>query len=412
VLDHVPNWEAARREAFLDWVKLGGTVHLLPGADGGLPVFGENLRDLDTKEEVTRLGAGRIVHHAIASREMSAKYLAGHGYPARIIEDTRNPSIYDLEGTLFRDLSSLTRPKVSWIFIDLLMIAYVAVIGPVHNYYRRRLEYRVSILAFLGCVVVFGVALGITGRRGYGESQTVHSLAIARSLGGGQADVTQWITAFATSGDRYVLTHRAAANLYAPDRWAEAGSGLFFNGKEGHMLLDIPLYSARAFTHRAIMTGDDTSVTVEQWEGDGTLKDLRLRTGPGFPQHVRTIQAVFHDNIYELALRDGMLELQRQTPQTLANYFSHDKLNQASYSNISVTNAPQTADSLGVLMPALAARALHYPGIFPNSISAPKDSADLQLLITAPAPPAFQLQGKGFAREDGWVLYVQDVYKP
>ncbi|MEI9896554.1 MAG: hypothetical protein WDN28_22510 [Chthoniobacter sp.] len=40
VLDHVPNWEAARRDAFLDWVKLGGTVHLLPGTDGALPVFG------------------------------------------------------------------------------------------------------------------------------------------------------------------------------------------------------------------------------------------------------------------------------------------------------------------------------------------------------------------------------------
>jgi hypothetical protein len=347
---------------------------------------------------------------------MSEKYLAGDGYPARIIENTRNPSIYDLESTLFRDLSSLTRPNVNWIFIDLLMIAYVAAIGPVHNYFRRRLEYRVSILVFLGCVAVFGVALGITGRRGYGETQTVHSLAIARSLGGGRADVTQWVTAFATSGDRYALTHRAPANLYAPDRWAEVGSGLFFNGKEGHMLLDIPLYSARAFIHRAIMTGDDTSVTVEQWVDDGIpngkLKDLRLRTGAGFPQHAHTLQAVFRDNIYELALRDGVLELKRQMPQTLANYFAHDKLNAASNSNISITHAPQTANSLGTLMPALAARALHYPGVFPNSISAPKSSADLQLLITAPAPPSFQLQGKGFAREDGWVLYVQDVYKP
>ena len=36
----------------------------------------------------------------------------------------------------------------------------------------------------------------------------------------------------------------------------------------------------------------------------------------------------------------------------------------------------------------------------------------MQLLITAPTPPALQLQGKGFAKEDGWVLYVQDVYKP
>jgi hypothetical protein len=413
VLDHVPNWESARREAFLDWVKLGGTVHLLPGADGSLPVFGEDLRELDTKDAVARIGAGRIVHHAVAPREMSAKYLAEHGYPARIVENTKNPSIYDLEGTLFRDLSSLTRPKVNWVFIDLLMVAYVAVIGPIHNYYRRRLDYRISILVFLGCVALFGVALGISGRRGYGESQTVHSLAIARSLGGGRADVTQWVTAFATSGDRYVLTHRAPANLYAPDRWAEVDSGLFFNGKDGRVLLDIPLYSARAFMHRAIMTGDDTSVTVEKWEINGSPVDqLRLRVGSGFPQHPSSIQAVFRGSIYKLVLREGLLELDHQGGKLLADYFAHDKLSPAAYSNISVTNAPQTADGLRELMPVLAARALHYPGVFPNSISAPKNSADLQLLIVAPAPPSFQLQGKGFAHEDGCVLYVQDVYKP
>src|SRR5262249_51235737 len=157
-----------------------------------------------------------------------------HGFPARTLENAKSPIVYDFEGSLFRSLSSLTRPKVNWAIINLLMIAYVAVIGPVHNYFRRRLEYRVSILVFLGCVTVFGVAVGITGRRGYGESQTVHSLAIVRPFGGGRADVTQWVSAFATSGDRYTLTHRAPANLYATDRWAEAGSGLIFNGKDGH----------------------------------------------------------------------------------------------------------------------------------------------------------------------------------
>ena len=30
----------------------------------------------------------------------------------------------------------------------------------------------------------------------------------------------------------------------------------------------------------------------------------------------------------------------------------------------------------------------------------------------APVPAGFHLQGKGFNREKGWVLYVQDVFKP
>src|SRR5262249_19584768 len=154
------------------------------------------------------------------------------------------------------------------------------------------------------------------------------------------------------SGDRYVLTHRAPANLYAPDRWAETGSGLFFNGKDGHMLLDIPLYSARAFTHRAIMTGDDTSVTVEKWETEPTgLKNLRLRTGPGFPQHPNTMYAVRNGNLFTLVLHDGVLEWDHLPEKTLAGYFEHDKLSMASYANISVSNAPQTADSLRELVP-------------------------------------------------------------
>ena len=49
VLDHVPRWEPARREAFLDWVKLGGTVHLLPDADGASADFRRDLEALDTR---------------------------------------------------------------------------------------------------------------------------------------------------------------------------------------------------------------------------------------------------------------------------------------------------------------------------------------------------------------------------
>ena len=63
-------------------------------------------------------------------------------------------------------------------------------------------------------------------------------------------------------------------------------------------------------------------------------------------------------------------------------------------------------------MPLLAARAVRAPDIFPNRVAPPDHQADLQLLIVAPMPAAFQLQGKGFTRENGWVLYVQDVYKP
>ena len=72
------------------------------------------------------------------------------------------------------------------------------------------------------------------------------------------------------------------------------------------------------------MTGDDTSVTVEKWDADrGTLRALRLKTGPGFPAHPRQIFAVYANQIQELAQHDGGLELVGKSEAVL-NHFSHD----------------------------------------------------------------------------------------
>jgi hypothetical protein len=51
--------------------------------------------------------------------------------------------------------------------------------------------------------------------------------------------------------------------------------------------------------------------------------------------------------------------------------------------------------------------------VFDKAIAAPaKPRADLQLIVEAPAPASFHLQGQGFTRETGWVVYLQDVFKP
>jgi hypothetical protein len=160
------------------------------------------------------------------------------------------------------------------------------------------------------------------------------------------------------------------------------------------------------------MTGDDTAVTVEKWEENRGLKNLRLRTGPGFPKKTRTILAVFQDQVYVLTQNGGVLQLSSQRPDPLSNYLAQDKLNFGNYYSPSTKNHLQTADLLSSLTPVLVARALDAPNIFPVTISAPRKHADLQLLVAAPAPASLQLQGKGFAHEDGWVLYVQDVSKP
>ncbi len=39
LLDHVPQWEESRRQAFYDWLYRGGQLHILKDADGSYPHF-------------------------------------------------------------------------------------------------------------------------------------------------------------------------------------------------------------------------------------------------------------------------------------------------------------------------------------------------------------------------------------
>src|SRR4030095_6880650 len=61
-IDHVPRWDAPRREAFMDWVRRGGVVHLLR-SPSGLPIFDGDLAPLNTTLTKERVGAGTICRH-------------------------------------------------------------------------------------------------------------------------------------------------------------------------------------------------------------------------------------------------------------------------------------------------------------------------------------------------------------
>jgi len=101
-LDHVPRWETARREAFLDWLRAGGIVHLLRGADGQFPQFPEALAALNPSTERTRHGAGLIVRHEIARTEMNEMYLGSHGFPAPELKTDAPVHFYYLEAQLLQ----------------------------------------------------------------------------------------------------------------------------------------------------------------------------------------------------------------------------------------------------------------------------------------------------------------------
>ena len=250
VIDHVPRWDAPRREAFLDWLRRGGVVHVIRGADG-YPVFDGDLAVLNTSQPKERVGGGTVARHDTTRAECSAFFLEKAGFAPRGILNPPGeyPVLYGFHSGLLQKLASLTKPDVQWWLLYLLTIAYLVVIGPVHYRWSRKVDYRIAIGGFLGTVTVFSMAFIFAGSRGAGEIQTVHTLAIAQSLGEKRWDVMQWASAFATTGDTYRLTHAAAWNLYAAPSDAEAVNGYILNGKGGYFEVDVNVAGMNIIAH-------------------------------------------------------------------------------------------------------------------------------------------------------------------
>ena len=413
-LDHLPRWEPARREAFLDWLRRGGTVHLLRGADGQFPAFPEALALLNTHP--------RVIRHEITRAELSEQYLTDHGFPAPELRTNSRTLIYSLEQQLLQILASLTKPKIAWWLIYLLTAAYLIAVGPVHYRWSKKIPWLRSLALFLALVVGFGGAFAFTGRRGAGEKSQIRALAIAHSLGDGRHDVTQWISAFVTRGDTYRLAHAGPANLYATATEFDSVNGTITNGREGHFDVDIPLFSTRPFVHRGVLTSDHTEVSVQECKVNvtGALESLVIAPGAGFPKTVLQAWARYGTLYYNLKL-DGTYWIRDGQGMAESAFFTEEtftRFNASGYAGRAYFGSEEQNDNRDTLWmenagKILIARALGTIEGLPNVITAPALPPDqIQLFLYAPLPDSFRVQDPRFHDQQGRVLYLQDLIKP
>jgi len=380
-------------------------VHLLRGPDG-LPVFEGDLSVLNIVATTDRIGAGTVVRHEVAREECNDDYLQKRGFPLRgeLKRENNYSGLYGFNEGLLQKLASLTKPNVQWWLLYLLTIGYLVVIGPVHYRWSRKVDYRVAIGGFLGTVAAFSVAFIFAGSRGAGEIQTAHTVAVAQSLGETRWDVMQWSSAFATTGDRYRLTHLAPTNLYSAPSEVESVNGFVVNGKGGFFDVDIPLYSARPFVHRGVMTGPSAGLQVLQWKPEL----LELQTGEGFPDDV--LECVVRRGDYILPMRrDGGKWVWNQkisSATDVESYFDQTTLQQFSYES-RANFKPKTA-----FVPLLATFFGDVKGLQKRISRRPLPAGQAQLFVYAKAPDSFAMQGKGFHSEEGWDLYVIDIFRP
>jgi hypothetical protein len=417
VLDHQPHWEAPRREAFLDWVRRGGIVHLLPGADGAFPKFTDDLAVLDiTAGDRQRIGAGLVVKHTIGRAEITEQWLKEQGFPQPEIRAAGKGAV-DIDNFSFNKLGAITRPNINWTLIYWLTLLYVVLIGPVFYVLRKR-NYRLLLGGFLATVVLFAWVFTVIGRRGYGEKQIYHTLAIARPLGGGRFDVHEWIHAFATSGDIYRFEHAGGGHLYGTASYEENVRGEIVTGRESHFSADIPLFSSRPFLHRGVMKTDDPRLKVEHWglkAGSATSNTLRVSAAPEFRANVFTA-ILEHDGRYsEMAVTGEGFELREVTRAKPASeffeqnrYYDYGRGYYGEYGD-----ADSIIRSLRSLHPLFICFANGEGAYFQKHLAMPPRSADqARLFLYAEGPPEFGMKNDRFQRGRSLVLYVMDIFKP
>ncbi len=415
LFDHAPHWEPAKRQAFLDWLRAGGKVHLLLGADGRYPVFADELALLNSSVERSRIGAGLVVRHAATARDIKMADVQEGDVPLREFKPGAQAAPLQTADSFLGALAQLSQRHYNWALIYLLAIAYTALVGPVNLRAGRKLaDYRLRIALLLATIAAFALLFNFVGRRGQGEASVIHSLSYARAIDGDTYDVTQWINVFATRGAHYTITHAGPHNLYATGQDYEPVNGVIENGKAGRFVVDLPMFSRRAFLHEAEMKGANVPLKIVSWDGSGTLMHLVLTAGADFNRQVLDGWLVQGDRIYAMRSTKNGLEFGDSDWQSLQTFVSAAGLPPTAvvYGYSQANTVTDVEGQFRKCARPLIAWSLGAVDFTRLNASSPAANERVQLYLFARSPEGFCITGTGLGHETGYVLYHFNLFKP
>ncbi len=434
------SWIPAQKEAFLDWLHLGGTVLLFHGPTGKFPEFSGPLAALNSPLDERRYGAGRILKIPLnrgqfqldEARQALAGLPKNHVMRNEKLEDPidvvdqsekNQPDAMNQWGneadpfvasSFLSQLKEMTKPDHNWLLLHFMFWVYIAMVFPgCFLLGKRWSDFRVVYAGLLGTVTLFSLLFSIVGQRGYGEATAVHSVAIAKSLPDGGLDVTSWSNVFVTGGADYDIKHNGRGALYSTCSETERVNGKINNGLDGSFVVDIPPFSNREFALRIKLPGGGPKITVdEQKQTAGRLTELVLSVDGIKSGESSFMYALHGDRFYSLHWNGDKLKLSSDAGdgtavlrvQALQNWSQ----NQYGY-GYGYGQHQQTPQERFNLM---------FSPLMSRSLNVSKESEAQQVRLTADVvrvylyakmPAEFAVQNARLGAQDGHVLYCVDV---
>jgi len=435
-------WIPTQKEAFLEWLYLGGTVVLMKGPSGKTPEFSGPLAVLNSPLDDRRYGAGRILKtslqraqfNAEEARVMFASLPKNYVQATEKVEDpidlvdpslqlqTTTNNMYGegsdpfTSSSFLGQLKEMTKPEHNWLLLHFMFWVYIAMVFPgCYILGKRWSDFRVVYAGLLGTVILFSILFSIVGQRGYGEATAVHSVAIARALPDGGLDVASWNNVFVTGGDKYLIKHNGTGVLYSTCSETEAVNGVINNGLDGSFAVDIPPFSNREFAMRIRLPTGSPKVTVDDIKIEGgRLADLVVSVEGLKSEDTQFINALYGDRFYGMHWQNGKLKmssdagdapsmLKLQSMQNWSNYnsygyrgYGYDQATQTSQDRFNLMFSPLLSRSLNVMRESEATQ-VRLPGEL------------VRVYMYAKMPPEFAVQNKRLGGQNGHVLYCVDV---
>jgi hypothetical protein len=420
VIDHPPRWQEPQRQAFLDWLRAGGTVHLIHSSSQEFPVFTGELAVLNRRDDRFNVGSGVVARHPFVRSQVSTRLLTDSGYPPLQLQTNDQASIDNLESDLLWILRRMTTVKHSWWLIYSLLLLYMVLIGPL-SYLLVRRNPKASgvghaLLFFLALVVVFSFLISRAGRRGYGEAAMVKSIAYARPIGPDSYDLTQWVDVFVTRGDLYTMSYPADSSLFSTCQRFEPVPGRIVNGSQGHFTVDMPVYSSRSFLARTVVKGEPLAIEVKRWVGSNTIESLQLGISFGETPIIQG-WAGHRGRYYPLTAKDGELRTGASSV-SIEHMLSQIGVRTESRGVLKIAgqwqdDSPQEA--MRKLAPVLIDWSRSGAVSFRHSVQMqlpPQQPDRIELFILTDYPSRFGLTAQGLDRQVGCLLLHTQVERP